>query len=193
MHRLHSLRHFAVRHATVLRVGSLVTLFLALWLGAWWSGLLDAIDIEVIRSTVDAYGWAGVALFILAFCIFNLLQLPGMLMIVAAIVAWGPLTGGVIGWVGALAAACSTFMVVRAIGGQALGKIKHPWARRMLEGLERRPIVTMIVLRAVMQAAAPLNATLALTGLRFHRYVLGSAIGLIPPVVVAALFTELFI
>ena len=74
-----------------------------------------------------------------------------------------------------------------------LGGVQRPWARRMLESLERRPILTIAILRTVMQGAAPLNATLALTTLPLSKYVLGTAIGLLAPVLVVALLTELFV
>jgi len=63
----------------------------------------------------------------------------------------------------------------------------------MLESLHRRPILTIIVLRIAIQAAAPLNATLALTDLPFSRYLIGTALGLAPPALVVALLTELFV
>jgi uncharacterized membrane protein YdjX (TVP38/TMEM64 family) len=190
---LDAARRIVRQHPTALRLGALILLLVGLWLVAWRSGLLETLDVQTIRAGVQQYGWAGILVYLVACTAFNLLQVPGMVLIFAAIVAWGPWLGGFLGWLGAVTSASTTFVLVRAIGGQALGRIRHPWARRMLDGLERRPILTMVVLRALMQAAAPLNATLALTNLGYPRYLLGSAIGLIPPVIVAAWITELFL
>jgi uncharacterized membrane protein YdjX (TVP38/TMEM64 family) len=183
----------ARRHATVLRLGAVVALFVGLWVGAWTSGLLDTIEIDAIRESTGAWGWLGIGAFFVLTCGGNLLQIPAMVFIVAAIVAWGPALGGIIGWSSATTASCATFLLVRAIGGRALGGLEHPWARRMLGGLERSPIRTIVVLRLFMQGAAPLNAALALTPVGFGRYALATALGLIPPTIVAALLTELFV
>lgn len=188
-----AVRRFAARRSGLIRIGTLVTLLAAAWVIAWQSGLLEALDVETLRETVLSYGWAGVAVFVVSFCVLNLLQVPAMLMIIVSIVAWGPLLGTGVGWTGAVFASCSTFLIGRFLGGTSLGGLKHPWARRLLEGLERRPIITLILLRSVFQAAAPLNLTLALTSLPFRSYLLGTALGLIPPVLFAALLTDLLI
>ncbi|TVQ90580.1 MAG: TVP38/TMEM64 family protein [Deltaproteobacteria bacterium] len=187
------LRRFVDRRKAVLRVATLIVALLIAWVVAWQTGLLESLDVETIRTSVLAYGWAGVVIFILACCVLNLLHVPAMVMIVVAIVAWGPLLGSGVGWLGALTASCTTFTIARFMGGRALGGIDHPWARRMLEGLERRPLITLVVLRTFFQASAPLNVTLALTTLRFRPYLIGSALGLTVPVLVAALLTDLFV
>lgn len=185
-------RRFARRHATALRLGAIVTLFVGAWCVAWATGALELTTIEHIRATAAAWGPIGPALFLVAFCLLNLIQVPAMALIAAAVVVWGPWTGGVIGWAGAVLASTTTFLLVRWMGGKMLGGVHNPWARRMLAGLQARPIRTIFVLRILLQAAAPLNATLALTPVPLSRYLLATALGLAPPAVVAALLTELF-
>lgn len=193
MQALSAARAFARKHGTRLRLAAVVLILFALWLGAWAGGLLDGLDVATIRAQAEAWGWLGPGIFLLAFCALNLVQVPSMLLVLAAVVIWGPLAGGTLGFIGSMVACTTTFLLVRAVGGRALGGVRRPWARRMLESLDRRPILTIVVLRTVMQGAAALNATLALTTLSLSRYLLGTALGLIVPVLVVALLTEMFL
>ena len=53
-----------------------------------------------------------------------------------------------------------------------------------------RPLRTVVLLRIVLWMSPQLNYALALTGISFRNYLLGSAFGLIWPIVIMALFFE---
>jgi uncharacterized membrane protein YdjX (TVP38/TMEM64 family) len=177
----------------VVRVGIVAGVVVTLWVVAWATGLLEHLDVDGIRELVRSAGAWGIVVFVIAFCVANLLQVPGMVFIVVGVVAFGDVTGGVLSWFSALLSVSTTFLVFRALGGRALGELRHPWARRILLGLERRPVLTVAVLRIFMQASPVLNASLALAPIRFDRYLLGSAVGLVVPVVAAVLLTGWFL
>jgi uncharacterized membrane protein YdjX (TVP38/TMEM64 family) len=81
------------------------------------------------------------------------------------------------------------FVVVRAIGGQPLAAIKQPRVRALLDRLDRRPILTVALLRLIMWVAPALNYALALSSVRYRDFAIGSAIGLaLPMALLAALF-----
>ena len=176
---------------------------------AWWRlvalGLLlaalalaaRALDLPA-RVTPDALrelagGPGGRALFVAAFCAGELLHLPGLLFVGAAVLAWGPVEGGLLAFGAGLLSLSLAFALTRLVGGQPLGVVQRPWVRRLLEKLDRRPILTVAALRAVLAYAPPLNVALALTPMRFRDYLVGSAIGLVPPVAVVALFVDLVV
>ncbi len=171
----------------------LVVVLLVTWLGAWQSGLLATLDVETLRAWVALAGPWGVLLFVLLAIVANLLHIPGMVIIVGGIVAFGDVTGAVVAWAGASVAASTTFGFARVVGGRALAEIRHPWARRLLGGLEHRPFWTVAILRTFMQNSPLLNTALALTPIRFPHYAAGSALGLWVPVLAAALFTSWFL
>lgn len=181
------------RLSPLVRVVVVAVVVAILWVIAWATGLLDLVDVETIRAVVRSAGAWGVVVFLVGFCLANLLQVPGTIFIVVGIVAFGDVTGSVLSWFGATLSVSTTFLVFRGLGGQALGELRHPWARRLIGGLERRPELTVALLRTFMQASPVLNAALALSPIRFHRYVIGSAVGLVVPVLMALLLTEWFL
>ena len=138
---------------------------------------------------VSAGAW-GALLLIVAFALGELLHIPGMVFVFAAVLAYGQLWGGVVGYLGAVVSVCFSFGVVRGVGGQALDGIKKPWVKKILSNLDTRPLRTVVVLRIVLWMSPQLNYALALTGISFRNYLLGSAFGLIWPIVIMALFFE---
>jgi len=175
------------------RIGLVVTLVLTALFVAWISGALDHVDVATVRAFVDSWGaWSVIAFLIIA-CLANLAHLPGMIPVFAAILAFGGLEGAVIGWAGATLSCMFTFGIMRAIGGKGHAQVKNRFVARLLGGLEQRPIWTITVLRALFQNSPIMNTILALSPVSTTGFLLGSALGLIPPVAVAALFTGWFI
>jgi uncharacterized membrane protein YdjX (TVP38/TMEM64 family) len=143
-----------------------------------------------VRELVQNAGLAGVAIFFVAFAVGELLHVPGLVFVAAAVLSWGRAAGGVIAYAGAIGSVSLSFVVVRAIGGQPLAELKWRWARALLARLEQRPVVTVALLRTFMLLAPALNYALALSRVRYRDYLLGSAIGLTLPLTAMALFLE---
>jgi uncharacterized membrane protein YdjX (TVP38/TMEM64 family) len=173
---------------SVLRIGILVLLVAALILVAELTGLRARLSLDGIRALTAGPG--GLALFAAAFSAAQVAHLPGMAFVAAAVVSWGPLRGGVIGWLAAVLAVCVSFVVVRAVGGRAPAKISRPRLERLLAAVERRPIRTVLMLRLLFWLSPALNSALALSRVRFRDYAVGSAAGLLAPILVVALFLD---
>jgi len=141
---------------------------------------------DLRRLVADAGPW-GWILFVVAFCVGELAHVPGLVFVLAAVLAWGRVEGGALGYAGGVASVAFSFIVVRSVGGKALDAVQRPWARRLLDRLESRPVLIVAVLRMVMIMSPPLNYALAMSPIRFRDYVAGSAIGLLPPMLVAIL------
>ncbi|MGF1469757.1 MAG: TVP38/TMEM64 family protein [Sandaracinaceae bacterium] len=166
----------------VLRIAALIALLVGLGVVSHVTGLDEQVDVEHLRGWMQAAGPWGYVLFIAAFAVGELLHIWGMIFILAAVAAYGPWVGLGLSYVGAVGAVCFSFVVVRAVGGRALKALPWAFAQRMLEGLEHRPVITIVLLRSVLMMAPALNYTLALTDVKFRHYFLGSAIGLVGPV-----------
>lgn len=171
------------------RLGALALLLVSLGLVAWGLDLHTRVTKDAVRELAGGPG--GRALFVVAFCLGELLHLPGLLFVAAAVLVWGPVEGGAFAFAAGLLSLSLAFALTRLVGGQPLGVVQRPWVRRLLERLDRRPILTVAALRAVLAFAPPLNVALALTSLRFRDYLAGSALGLVPPVTLVALFVDL--
>jgi uncharacterized membrane protein YdjX (TVP38/TMEM64 family) len=62
--------------------------------------------------------------------------------------------------------------------------LNRPLVARVTRMLHERPILTLTVLRAIILVSPPINYALALTRLSHRDYAIGSAIGLVLPVLV---------
>jgi len=179
----------STRRRTWVRLGVLGALFVGTLVVAHFTGLTEQLSRERIRAVIDGLGPLGALAFVGLFVIGELAHVPGFVFIGAAILAYGRLAGGVLGYVGALAAVGVAFVVVRAIGGQALASIRRPFVTRLLAHVDARPVAAITVLRTLLILTPALTYALALTRVRFRDYMVGSALGLALPI---ALMSVLF-
>ena len=89
-------------------------------------------------------------LYVIAFCVGELLHVPGLVFVAAGVLAYGPALGGPLAFLGAVAAVSVSFWIVRAVGGRPLGELRTRWVRRALAQLDARPIATIAILRLVL-------------------------------------------
>jgi uncharacterized membrane protein YdjX (TVP38/TMEM64 family) len=173
-----------------LRLVGLAAVVIALAIVGATTGIRDHFTVDALRRQAVGAGALGVLIYIAAFCAGELLYVPGTVFIVAAVLAWGRLAGGVIAFAGSMLAVILTFVLVRAAGGKALGESTRPWVRRAMAGLDAHPIRVVFVLRLILWTSPPLNYAFALSSLRFRDHLIGSALGLALPILGMALFTE---
>lgn len=173
------------------RLGIALLLVLGLaWVGRA-SGVLSDLSMDGVRAQVMGAGSWGVLVFLGLFCLGQLLHVPGLLFVGAGLLIYGAWAGLILGMVGALCSVTVSFYVVRLTGGAALAELQSPWAKKLLARLDARPITTVCLLRLVLWLSPPLNYALALTKVRFHAYLLGSAVGLAPVLVGMALLLSI--
>ena len=180
----------APRKTSRWRLLALGALFFGSLLVAHWTGLTQNIDVETIRSFMDAAGALGFVVFLIAFAAGELMHVPGLVFVGAASVAYGEVLGSFAAYAGALLSVTVSFFVVRLIGGQPLGEVKRPLARRILSRLDDHPLRTVAILRFFFWMAPPLNYALAMSKVRYRDYLAGSAIGLLLPIPLAVLFFD---
>ncbi len=157
------------------------------------SGLLETVDAAWVRDTVESAGAWGILAFTGIFTVGELVHVPGLVFVAAAALAYGGFLGVAVALLGAIVSVTVSFVVVRRLGGQPLEVLETSWVRRFLDNLDERPIVTVAVLRLLFWMAPVLNYGLAMTGVRLRDYVVGSALGLIPPVTVSVLLFDWFL
>jgi len=153
-------------------------------------GLSPSEIVERLREAMVSAGPLGVGLFVVVFAVGELAHIPGVVFVAAAALAYGRLAGGMVGYAGAVFSVAVSFWVVRTIGGKALAAIERPWVRRILDRLESQPIRVIVILRLLLWMAPPLNYALAMSNVRFRDYIIGSAIGLVVPIALAATFLD---
>ena len=168
-----------------------VLLFLGLLFAAFeLSGLRAHLSLDFLRQQIIANRLSGLLIFVLLFCLGNLIQIPGWLFLAAAVLALGQFWGGVATYIAAVISCAFTFLIIRWIGGDALRKLNNRFAKQLLGRLDAHPIGSIFFLRILFQTVPALNYSLAMSGVGFRDYLAGTLLGLPLPIILYCLFFE---
>ena len=163
-------------------------LLLALILAALWGlgrhlGLDELATPGALVGFITRLGPWGMAVFVGLWVVYVQMQLPGVVFVIAAMLLYGPWEGALVSWVGGMIVIAATHLFIRAIGGTPLAGSKRAWVQRILSRLERQPVRTVALLRAVFVMNPAINYPIILGGMPMREHMMGSALGLIPPVI----------
>ena len=168
-----------------------VLLFLVLLLAIFeLSGLRSHFNLAYLRQILIDDPITGLVVFILIFTLGNLVQIPGWIFLAAAVLALGKTWGGMATYVAAMVSCTVTYFSIRLVGGDALRSLKGTLATRLLDRLDAHPVRSIVLLRMLFQTAPPLNYSLALSGVRFRDYFVGTLLGLPLPIMAYCLFFD---
>lgn len=166
-------------------------LFVALlWAVVEASGLRGELGLDAVRQRFAEHRLGGFAVFTGLFVLANLVHVPGGFFLAAAVLALGPLWGALTTYAAACISCTVTFVVVRALGADALRALDHPLARRLFARLDAQPVRSVVLLRLVFHSVPALNYGLALSGVTLRHYVVGTLIGLPLPIAVVTLLFD---
>ena len=182
---------FSPRTNPVARVGYLIGFLVLILVAAELTGVRSHLSSVEIRALFWEYHWWGVGLFCLAVSVGNLLYVPGWIFLVGAVFALGKEWGGVVTLTACLVSSVVSYVVIRAIGGNALRSVNHRWADRVFAHLDERPVLSVGLLRLLFQTLPVLNYALALADIRFRHYFLGTLLGLPLPIFLYCYFFEI--
>lgn len=186
---MHALLAWAQRYRRLL---ALLLCLVLLGLVAQVTGLRAQLTVVALQGQLQA-AWqvhpaSGVALFVVAFCLGNLLQVPGWIFLAAAVFVLGRSHGGLLTYAAAVSSCLFTFVAVRLVGGNVAATLKSALAQRLVAQLQAHPVRNVAALRMLFQTLPPLNYALALSGLRLRHYALGTLLGLPLPIAVYCVF-----
>lgn len=169
----------------LLRVGLFLAILLA---GFELSGLRQDFSLPFLRQTILDHRFGGLLLFIALFALGNLVHIPGWLFLAAAVLVLGQAWGGLVTYVAASLACVSSFLIVRALGHDALRQLDNRLLARVLRQMDKHPLKSVVWSRMLFQTLPALNYALALSGIRFRTYLLGTLLGLPLPIAIYCLF-----
>jgi len=168
-----------------------VLLFLGLLLAIFeFSGLRAHFSLEFMRQTMLDNRVSGLAIFVLVFALGNLIQIPGWVFLAAAVLALGRTWGGLATYVAASISCVVSFLVIRFVGGDALRQLDNRVVTRILRRLDSHPVGSILLSRVVFQTLPALNYALAMSGVGFRAYLLGTLLGLPLPIALYCLFFD---
>jgi uncharacterized membrane protein YdjX (TVP38/TMEM64 family) len=169
---------------TLLAVGvaALILLSRSLPLGAWLASF---------QTWVEGLGFAGMALYALLYAVVTVLLGPAWLLTLGAGFSFGLLRGVLVVWAGATVGAALAFLIARHLARARVEK----WTGRdhRFRAIDRAiakkgwKIVALLRLSPLVPFAIS-NYIYGLTGIRFWPYVLASALGMLPLVVLYTSF-----
>lgn len=169
----------------------IVVLFLGLLLALFqFSGLREQFNLAFLRQQISDNKVSGLLIFVVLFCLGNLIQIPGWIFLAAAVLALGKSWGGLATYIAASTSCVFTFLTIRFIGGDAMRELKNRYALKILRGLDAHPIKSVVLLRILFQTVPALNYALALSGIKFYKYLAGTLLGLPLPIMVYCVFFD---
>ena len=179
---------YALRYKRLLGVG----LFLGVLLTVFEvSGLRDHFNLAFMRQVILHHQVWGLVLFVLLFSLGNLIQIPGWVFLAAAVLTLGRVWGGAVTYIAAVTSCVFTFLTIRVLGGDALRLLKNRIAVRILSELDAHPIASVALLRVLFQTVPALNYALAMSGIRFRAYLVGTLVGLPVPIALYCIFFDI--
>jgi uncharacterized membrane protein YdjX (TVP38/TMEM64 family) len=98
--------------------------------------------------------------------------------------------GGIVTYVAASISCGITFLLIRCVGGDVLRQLDGKVATRLMGQLDTFPVRSILILRVLFQTMPALNYALAISGIPFRKYLLGTLLGLPLPIFLYCLFFD---
>jgi uncharacterized membrane protein YdjX (TVP38/TMEM64 family) len=166
-----------------------VLIFLAMiFLLAELTGLREHFTLLFIREKLSDNLFTGMLIFTALFSIGNFLHIPGLVFLAAAVLGLGEFSGGIATYIAATVSCTCSFLLINFLGKDAFRQIDNRTANRLLDHLHANPIRNIVLLRTLFQTLPALNYALALSGVSFRKYMLGTLLGLPLPIALYCLF-----
>ncbi|MFI4950758.1 MAG: TVP38/TMEM64 family protein [Caulobacterales bacterium] len=124
---------------------------------------------------------------VLAFAVLAFVGVPQIMLIAAAVVAFGPVTGSLYSWVGTMVSSLVGFYLGRAAGAKVLERYSGAGVARFIKLIARNGFLASLIVR--LAPSAPfivVNMAAGVTPMRLLDFTLGTAIGIVPKIVLTA-------
>lgn len=138
---------------------------------------------QELQEWISGFGFWGPLLIIALMLAQTLLAfIPSLLIMVAAVLAYGPWWGGLLSWGGLLIAATLAYFIGRALGSVAVDRLIGHEAEKRLEAYVERYGVWGVVVARISPALSTdaVSYAAGLVGMRFERFILATAAGILP-------------
>lgn len=134
--------------------------------------------------------WA-LPLTIVIFTAAAFMGMPQWLLIAAAVLAFGPVHGGVYAWIATMISASFDFWLARRIGAKRIEDLSGAFLARIITLVRRNGFLTSFAVRLVPTGPFILvNMAAGVSGLSFAAFISGTALGIIPKILVVALLGQ---
>jgi uncharacterized membrane protein YdjX (TVP38/TMEM64 family) len=173
----------AVKKELIFRIVLLLAVMLGLLLLAKYTPLGAYFSVEKLQELIKGAGLWGLGIFFAVFLMGTLMNVPGAVFLVFAILTYGYFFGIFLSYISALTCAMINFLFARFIGGKALSEIKNKRIQNVLSKVDSHPISTLCWLRVFMLLSPVVNYAMALTNIKSKQFFIANAIAMIFPFV----------
>jgi len=124
---------------------------------------------------------------VLAFAVLAFVGVPQIMLIAAAVVAFGPVTGFAYSWIGTMVSSMVGFYLGRAAGAKTLERFSGAGVRRFMDHVGKNGFLASFIVRLVPSAPfIVVNMAAGVTPMRVADFTLGTALGIVPKIVLTA-------
>ncbi|WP_296597594.1 TVP38/TMEM64 family protein [Phenylobacterium sp.] len=139
-------------------------------------------------------GWLGAArgpwslpVAVAAFAALAFIGTPQIVLIAAAVVAFGPQAGALYSWIGTMVSALVGFYLGRAAGAKTLDRFSGPAVQRFMRLVGENGFLASLIVRLVPSAPfIVVNMAAGVTPMRALHFIAGTGIGIVPKIVLTA-------
>ncbi|MDB5452192.1 MAG: hypothetical protein JWO33_770 [Caulobacteraceae bacterium] len=122
-----------------------------------------------------------------AFAALAFVGVPQFMLIAAAVVAFGPITGFAYSWIGTMVSSLVGFHLGRTAGARTLERFSGEGVRRFMTLIGRNGFFASLIVRLVPSAPfIVVNMAAGVTPMRVIDFTAGTAIGIVPKIVLTA-------
>jgi len=169
----------------------IIAMLACLWIAKTVFGI-EISDLDDWFAAVRHSPYAKIII-IAAFVVGSFLSLPQWALFAGAIGVFGPITGGMLSWVGTLTSASVNFLAGRGLGHARLKRSLKPDSRldRFLVRLRENGVLASFAVRFVPTGPFVLvNMLAGASGLRYRAFFTGTALGIIPKIMIVAFIAQ---
>jgi uncharacterized membrane protein YdjX (TVP38/TMEM64 family) len=124
---------------------------------------------------------------VVAFALLAFVGVPQIMLIAAAVVAFGPVSGFAYSWVGTMASSLVGFYLGRAAGAKTLERFSGAGVKRFMDLVGRNGFFASLIVRLVPSAPfIVVNMAAGVTPMRVVDFAAGTAVGIVPKIVLTA-------
>lgn len=144
-------------------------------------------DVATVQAWVDGTGWVAPVVFILLYAALTVALVPASVLTLAAGALFGGILGASVTVVGAITGAIIAFSLARLGGRRAVRRLAAGRFAQVDDWLGQRGLAAVITLRLVpLVPFSAANYAAGLTAIRARDFALGTAVGIVPGVLVYA-------
>lgn len=161
---------------------------------AWrWTPLAGWISVEQLHrwaETAEQAGWTLWAV-LAVYLIAGLVMLPVTFLVGTTAIVFGPMESVLYSLAGCLLSAALSYAIGRRLGRETVRKVAGGRLNRLSKRLAKRGVLTVVLVRLVPVAPfSVVNMVAGASHIAFRDYLIGTAVGMIPGIVLVTLFCD---